>query len=49
MNSKLLIIALCSMVVFLQGCNTMKGAKDGFKKDWNELNAADGWVKENLW
>jgi len=49
MYSKMLIIVLFGLMVLLQGCNTLKGARDGFKKDWTELNAADGWLKENLW
>jgi len=53
MYSKTLIIVLFGLMVLFQGCNTIKGAvdggTDGFKKDWKELNAADGWIKENLW
>jgi len=49
MYSKMLIIVLFGLMVFFQGCNTIKGGTEGFKKDWKELNAADGWIKENLW
>ena len=53
MYSKMLIIVLFGLMVLFQGCNTLKGVKDGVtegvKKDWKELNAADGWMKENLW
>ena len=49
MYSKMLIIVLFGLMVFFQGCNTLKGAKDGIKKDWKELNKADGWLKENMW
>ena len=44
----------------LQGCETVKGAGQGFKKDVqnalyqltdqdSELKKADAWVQENLW
>lgn len=49
MYSKTLIIVLFGLMVLFQGCSTVKGAADGFKEDWKKLNAADGWVKENLW
>ncbi len=32
MYSKMLIIVLFGLMVLLQGCNTLKGAKDGIKK-----------------
>lgn len=49
MYSKMLIIVFFGLIMLFQGCNTLKGATDGFKEDWKELNKADGWVKENLW
>jgi len=49
MYSKMLIIIFFGLMVLFQGCNTVKGATDGFKKDWKDLNVADGWIKENLW
>jgi len=49
MYLKMLIIVLFGLMVLFQGCNTLKGAKNGFKKDWNDLNKADGWIKENMW
>jgi len=49
MYSKMLIIVLFGLMVVFQGCSTLKGATDGFKEDWKKLNAADGWIKENLW
>ena len=47
-------------VVFLQGCETCKGAANGFKQDVvNTKNAftkedgwaqnADKWIQENMW
>jgi len=49
MYSKTIIIILFTLMVFLQGCNTFNGAKEGFKKDWIEANREDGWIKKNLW
>ncbi|MCX5698333.1 MAG: hypothetical protein NTX01_01360 [Candidatus Omnitrophica bacterium] len=45
------------LFVFLtSGCTLVKGttgfaqgAKEGFKEDAKAVNAADAWVKENLW
>jgi len=49
MHSKLLIIVLFGLMAIFQGCNTLKGAAEGAKEDWKDLNKADGWIKENLW
>jgi len=53
MYSKMLIIVFFGLMMLFGGCNTAKGvskaAVEGIQQDWKELNAADGWVKENLW
>jgi hypothetical protein len=49
MRSKILVLVMLGMVIFGQGCATMKGAKEGFKEDWKALQKADDWMKENLW
>ncbi len=39
-------------VVFLTlcaGCNTLKGAADGFSKDWQEAKKVDDWLQRNAW
>ena len=42
------LLILC-MVLLLVGCETFKGAKDGFRKDWENLEKQDSWMRENLW
>ena len=42
-------IIIIGLTMFLQGCNTLKGAKEGFKEDWKALSEADDWMKENMW
>ncbi len=53
MKSKSLILIVLGMVIFLQGCETFKGAAIGFKKDventWNGASKADVWIKDTLW
>ena len=47
------LLLLMVFAVVATGCNTIegaaKGAKHGIKKDWEAVNDADGWVKENMW
>ena len=49
MRLKTFIITILGLMLFLQGCSTLKGAKEGFKEDWKVLNKADGWMQEHLW
>ena len=49
MRSKRFLISVLGLILFVQGCSTLKGAQEGFKEDWKVLVEADDWVKENLW
>ena len=49
MYSKTVIIILLGLMIFLQGCNTLKGAKDGLKEDWKTIAGVDGWIQETFW
>ena len=42
-------IVIFGLILFLQGCGTIKGASEGFKEDWKVMQKADGWMRENLW
>ena len=47
----LLVILLTAFVT--TGCHTLegaaKGAQHGVKKDWESVQEADEWMKENMW
>jgi len=49
MNLEFLIIIVFGSVLFLQGCSTFKGAKEGIKEDWNAIRKLDGWIQETFW
>ena len=49
MRFKTLIIVVFGMMLLLQGCNTFKGAQEGFKKDWKTVLKANDWMKEKMW
>ena len=56
MQNKLIIGVIFILLITLQGCETVKGAAKGLKKDINsfqdensDLNKADAWMQENLW
>ena len=49
MRSKRFLISVLGLILFLQGCSTLKGAQEGFKEDWKALTEADGWIQEHLW
>ena len=47
---------LCVFFFMLQGCETIKGAASGMKKDWGavetawgKIKKADAWMQKNLW
>ena len=43
---------LCVFIVSLFGlcgCETFKGAADGFKRDWQIVNKWDAWFQKNYW
>ena len=49
MRIKLLTLICLGLLMGLQGCGTLRGAKDGFKEDWKALTKADGWIREHMW
>lgn len=44
----LLFMALL-YVVLSSGCETVKGASDGARKDYENAKKADKWMQDNLW
>lgn len=44
-----IIFAVFGLIVFMQGCSTVKGAQEGFKEDWKALMKVDDWMQEHLW
>ena len=53
MRSKSFLIGILGLILFVQGCSTLKGAGkgagEGFKKDWKALGKVDEWMREKLW
>jgi len=49
MCSKRFLAGVLGLILFVQGCSTLKGAQEGFKEDWKALVEADGWIQEHLW
>jgi len=49
MRSKIFVMVGFVLLLSFQGCNTLKGAKEGFKKDWKAVTSVDGWMKEHMW
>ena len=44
-----IVLVVFGLIVFMQGCSTLKGAKEGFKEDWKALTKVDDWMQKNLW
>ncbi|MCK5591677.1 MAG: hypothetical protein KAI72_06955 [Candidatus Pacebacteria bacterium] len=57
MRSKIFLISVLGLILFMQRCSTLKkstkgaakGAKEGFKEDWEAIQEVDGWMREHLW
>ncbi len=56
LRKALAFFILCVFFFTLQGCETMKGAASGAKKDWvgvqnawGKVVEADAWMQKNLW
>lgn len=53
MRCKRFIFGFLGLLLFFQGCGTLKGASkgaaEGFKEDWQALQKTDGWMRENMW
>ena len=49
----LAICGLFLLVIFSSGCETFKGAAEGFSLDWQSakenVQKMDSWIRENLW
>lgn len=48
-RSVALFVLSAACLIFICGCNTLKGAAEGAKKDWGTVEKADEWVQKNLW
>ena len=44
-----MLLALFVFLVLIAGCETAKGAAQGFQKDWKSLEKVDDWMRDNLW
>jgi len=49
LRSALIICGLYLLLLIVSGCETAKGAAQGFTKDWQTAMKADKWLRENLW
>ena len=45
----LAICGLYLLLVVLSGCETVKGAAEGFCRDWQNAKKVDDWMRKNLW
>ena len=45
----LALFILFAFVTIIGGCETLKGACDGFRRDWASLQKVDDWVQKNIW
>ncbi|MFC1658764.1 hypothetical protein ACFL1D_05210 [Candidatus Omnitrophota bacterium] len=43
------ICGLCILLFALSGCETLKGAAEGFSQDWQNAKKVDNWLQEHLW
>lgn len=49
MKHVILLFLLSVLLFTLSGCNTVKGAADGFTKDWREAQKVDDWLQKHAW
>jgi hypothetical protein len=57
MRSKWPLMMVLGVMLFLQGCETIKGTvmgaaaggSKGIKKDWQSIKSSEKWIDENLW
>ena len=45
----LALFILFAFIVLVGGCETVKGAFEGAKKDWQSAKKIDDWMKKNMW
>ena len=48
-KAPLIILGLYLVLISLAGCETVKGAAEGFSRDWQNAKKVDKWMRENLW
>ena len=44
-----ILFLVAALAVSLVGCETVKGASEGLKKDWESAEGLDAWMQENMW
>lgn len=44
-----LFFVLSVFLILIGGCETIKGAFEGAKKDWQAAQRVDDWIQDNLW
>lgn len=49
MKNLFLALSLIFFCSILAGCNTLKGAANGFTKDWDEAKKIDDWLQKHAW
>lgn len=49
MKKMLFLSLLLAIACLSAGCNTLKGAGEGFSKDWKKLAEFDQWLQEKAW
>jgi hypothetical protein len=49
LNGYRAFLILLIAVFFISGCETFKGAYEGFKRDWDYLIKSDQWMQGSLW
>jgi len=45
----IMFFILLAVIIFLNGCHTVKGAAEGAKQDYKDAQKADAWMRKNLW
>lgn len=49
MRYYILVFLLAVLAISFSGCNTLKGAAEGFGRDWQEAKKVDDWLQKNAW
>ena len=45
----LTVLILFTFIFLAAGCETLKGAFEGAKKDWQSAKKFDDWMRKNMW
>lgn len=45
----LTVLILFTFIFLAAGCETVKGAFEGAKKDWQSAKKFDDWMRKNMW